>query len=93
MADGESYGNRVAFAWDIGIRDAIVEGDFKIVTGTVLGLYIPSVVVFNVLVGLAHMLKDFRSVQISHVKSQDNKLAHLLAKFVEEIDNIDNYII
>ena len=37
MADGESYGNRVAFAWDIGIRDAIVEGDFKIVTGTVLG--------------------------------------------------------
>ena len=59
----------------------------------VLGLYIPSVVVFNVLVGLAHMLKDFRSVQISHVKSQDNKLAYLLAKFVEEIDNIDNYII
>ena len=58
----------VAFAWDIGKRDVIVKGDFKIVIDTVLGLYTPSVVVFNVLVGLAHMLKDFRSVQISHMK-------------------------
>lgn len=58
----------VAFAWDVGIRDVIVESDSKIVTDTVLGLYTPLMVVFNNLVGLAHMLKDFRLVQISHVK-------------------------
>ena len=58
----------VAFAWDVSIRDVIVEGDSKIVTDTVQGLYTPSMVVFNVLVGLAHKLKDFRSIQIFHVK-------------------------
>lgn len=58
----------VAFAWVVGIRDVIVESDSKIVTDTVLGLYTPLMVVFNILVGLAHMLKDFRLVQISHVK-------------------------
>lgn len=58
----------VAFAWDVGIRDVIVESDSKIVTDTVLGLYTPLMVVFNILIGLAHMLKDFRLVQISHVK-------------------------
>lgn len=69
MADGESYENRgVAFAWDVGIRDVIVESDSKIVIDTVLDLYTPPTVVFNVLVGLAHKLIDFRSVQISHVE-------------------------
>ena len=29
---------------------------------------------------------------MSCVKHQGNKLAHLLAKFAKEIDNIDNYV-
>ena len=37
-------------------------------------------------------IQNFRSVQVSYVKHQGNKLAHLLAKFAKEIDNIDNYV-
>ena len=82
----------VAFAWDVGIRDVVVESDSKIVADTLLGSYTPPMIVSNVLVGVAHKFQDFRSVQISHVKQQDNKLAHLLEKFAKEIDNIDNYV-
>ena len=30
---------------------------------------------------------------MSHVKRQDSKPTHLLAKFAKKIDNIDNYVI
>ena len=82
----------VAFAWDVGIRDVVVESDSKIVADTLLGSYTPPMVVFNVLVGVAHKFQDFRSIQISHVKRQGNKPTHLLEKFAKEIDNIDNNI-
>ena len=79
----------VSFVWDTGIRDVVVESDSKIVADTLLGLCTPPMVVSNVLTGIAYKLQDFRSVQVSHVKHQGNKLVHLLAKFAKEIDNID----
>ena len=60
--------------------------------GTFLGLCTLPMAVSNVLVRVAHKFQDFRSIQISHVKRQDNKPAHLLAKFAQKIDNIDNYV-
>ena len=81
-----------SFAWDTSIRDVVVESDSKIVADTLLRLCTPSMVVSNILVGIAYKLQDFRPVQVSHVKCQGNKPAHLLAKFAKEIDNIDNYV-
>ena len=75
----------VSFAWDTGIRDVVVESDSKIVVDTLLGLCTPPMVVLNVLTGIAYKLQDFRSIQVSHVKRQANKLAHLLAKFAKKI--------
>ena len=68
------------------------ESDSEIVANTLLGLCTPTMVVSNVLISIAYKFQDFRSVQVSHVKCQYNKPAHLLAKFVKEIDNIDNYV-
>ncbi|KAK9998457.1 hypothetical protein SO802_018060 [Lithocarpus litseifolius] len=83
---------RVSFAWDIGIRDVIVESDSKTVVDTLLRLCTSLMVVSNVSTGIAYKFQDFRSVQVSHVKRQGNKSTHLLAKFAKEIDNIDNYV-
>ena len=82
----------VSFAWDVGIRDVVVESDSKIVADTLQGLCTPPVVVSNILYGVTYKLQDFRSVQVSHVKRQGNKLAHLLAKFAKEIDNSNSYV-
>ena len=59
---------------------------------TFLGLCTPPMTASNVPIGVDHKFKDFRSIQIFHVKRQDNKPAHLLAKFAKEINNIDNYV-
>lgn len=52
----------VVFAWDVGIRDLVVESDSKIVVDTLLGLCTPLMVVSNVLADVTHKLQDFRSV-------------------------------
>ena len=62
----------VSFAWDVGIRDVVVESDSKIVADTLQGLRTPPVVVSkvvsNILYGVTYKLQDFRSIQVSHVK-------------------------
>nr|XP_023920490.1 probable LRR receptor-like serine/threonine-protein kinase At1g05700 [Quercus suber] len=75
----------VSFAWDTNIRDVIVESDSKIVANTLLGLCTPPMVVSNVLTSIAYKFQDFRSIQVSHVKRQDNKLAYLLAKYPVDV--------
>ena len=83
---------KVSFAWDASIRDVVIESDSKSVADTLLVLCTPPMVVSNVLTGIAYKLQYFRSVRVSHVKRQRNKPAHLLAKFANEIDNINNYV-
>ncbi|KAL0000217.1 hypothetical protein SO802_019819 [Lithocarpus litseifolius] len=82
---------KVSFAWDAGIRDVVIERNSKIVADTLRVLCTPPMVVSNALIGIANKLQDFRSVQVSQVKHQSNKPAHLLAKFAKEINNI-NYV-
>ena len=69
----------------------IVEIDSKIVVDTLLDLCNPLMVVLNILDGVTHKFQDFRSTQVSHVKRQVNKPAHLLAQHAKEIDNINSY--
>ena len=49
-------------------------------------------IVSNILVGIVNKLQDFRTVQMSHVKHQGNKPAHILTKYTKEIKNRDNYV-
>ena len=42
----------VIFAWDMGIKDVIFEGDSKIVWDALLGIGLPPVVVANILTGV-----------------------------------------
>ena len=44
----------VPFAWNVGIRDMVVEIDSKIVVDTLLGLCTPPMVVSNELNGIAY---------------------------------------
>ena len=47
----------VTFAWDVGIRDVIFEGDSKIVFDSLMGLRSPLVVVSTILTGVSQRLQ------------------------------------
>ena len=47
----------------------------------------------NFLTSEGHQLRDFGSAEVSHVKQQGNRPAHLLAKHAKELDSFYNYVI
>ena len=53
----------VTFAWDVGIRDVIFEGDSKIVFDALMGLGSPPMAVSNILTRASQRLQGFRSVK------------------------------
>ena len=53
----------VTFAWHVGIRDVIFEGDSKIVFGALMGLGTPLVAVSNILTRVSQRLQGFRLVK------------------------------
>ena len=78
------------FAWDVGIRDAMFECDWKIVVDAILGSHSPLVNINNVIEGIQLKRQDFRSTQISHVKRQSKSSTHILAQIAK---NINNYVV
>ena len=46
----------VSFAWDVGIREVILESDSKIVSDALLGLCTTPMIISNILVGVSQQL-------------------------------------
>ncbi|KAK9991522.1 hypothetical protein SO802_026507 [Lithocarpus litseifolius] len=69
----------VLFALDVGIREVILDCDSKIVSKAMNGSNVPPVSIGNIIEGIRLKLREFRKVQVSHVKRQGNCPAHLLA--------------
>ena len=46
----------VSFAWDVGIREVILESDSKIVSDALLGLCTPPMIISNILAGVSQQL-------------------------------------
>ena len=82
----------VTFAWDVGIRDVIFEGNSKIVSNALMGLGSPPVDVSNILTRVSQRLQGFRSVKVSYVKRQGNRSTHILASYAKKVLNDDNYV-
>ena len=79
----------IDFAWDVGVRDAHFESDSLMVCDALRGLSTPPVGISNIVSSMCLRLQDFRFVQVLHVKWLGNKLAHILAQYVR---NLDSYV-
>ena len=58
----------VLFAWDIGVRDVVLENDPKIIVDVLIGTSEAPVAIENIIGGIRAKLQDFRCVEIFHVK-------------------------
>ena len=68
------------FAQDISIWDIVVESDSLIMVQALNGTSAPPSAVSAVVQGIMDLSKGFCRVEFSHVKRQENRLAHVLAK-------------
>ena len=81
----------VLFAWDIGVRDVVLKSDSKIVVDALIGTSEALVAIDNIVGGIKAKLQDFRCVEISHVKQDDNRPAHLLAQYAKYLDSYQTW--
>ena len=88
-AEAKALEEVVDFAWDVGIRDVHFECDSKMIVDVVLGVSCPQASIYNIITGIGYKVQAFKSFQFSHVKRTGNRLAHILAQHVK---NIDNYV-
>nr|XP_023928573.1 uncharacterized protein LOC112039899 [Quercus suber] len=77
----------VLFARDVGIQEAVFEGDSLIICKALQGDGRAPSSIQNVLEGTLDLVSSFRSSTFSHVKRQGNVPAHLLAQYAKEVEN------
>lgn len=89
-AGAKAMDEAVQFAWDIGVRDVICLGYwsercyfqkwFEACYDSLTVALLQPVAIANIITAICHKQKDFRSVELSHVRQRGNKLAHILAQ-------------
>ena len=72
---------------DIGLQDIILERDSLVIVRAFCGLSYPPSSVASLILGMQLFSTEFHMVNVSHVKRQGNKLAHILAKYALSIDD------
>ena len=74
-------------AWDLGLKDIVVEGDSQLVMNVLKGSVIPTLAIQKIVKGSHWCLSHFRSWRIAHVRRNNNGAAHLLARNALSIDD------
>ena len=64
----------------------VLESDSKVVVDALIGTSEALVAIENIIGGIRAKLQDFRCVEISHVKRDDNR-PHLLAQYAKYLDS------
>lgn len=64
-AEAMAMTERVRFAWEVRIRDAVFECGSKIVYDAILGYFIPPIAIDNVIVGIRQQMEAFRMIKSS----------------------------
>ncbi|KAK9988783.1 hypothetical protein SO802_029022 [Lithocarpus litseifolius] len=77
----------VQFALDIGIRDVTFEGDSLSVYNALKGVGEVSSTAQNIVYGLSHLVRNFRTFAFSHTKRQGNIPAHVLAQHAMGVES------
>ena len=82
----------VQFTKDVGIRDAMVEGDSLIMQRALNELAPRPPLVDAVIVGIKVSCADFHHIAFTHMRRQGNIPTHLLAKYAKGIDDSSIWI-
>lgn len=90
-AEAKALEESIFFAWDVSIQEAVFECDSKIVSDTVNNIDEPPITIANIILGIQQKMREFKMVQVCHVKRQENRPAHLL--LVQNAKGVASYVI
>ena len=75
----------ILFAWDLGLKNIVVEGDSLAVVQAIKGSVIPAISIQKVIQGISWWLKKFDNWKISHARRSSNTAAHSMAKEAKSV--------
>ncbi|XP_030923049.1 uncharacterized protein LOC115949928 [Quercus lobata] len=79
-AEAKALEAGILFAWDLGLKNIVVEGDSLAVVQAIKGSVIPAISIQKVIEGISWWLKKFDNWKISHARRSSNTAAHSMAK-------------
>ena len=85
--EAKAFEAGIKFAKDVGISDLIVEGDSFVVYNALCGHSDPPSSVAHVILGMLGNYRACYRIDLSHIRRQCNKSAHLLTKYALGIDD------
>ena len=77
----------IMLAWDLGLKDIVVEGDSQLVMFALKGSVNPASVIQKVVEGSQWCLSHFKTWKVEHVKRNNNRATHLLARNALYVDD------
>ena len=75
----------ILLAWDLGLKNVVVEGDSLAVAQALNGIATPAISIQKVSEGISWWLKKFDNWKISHTRRSNNTTAHVMAKEAKPI--------
>lgn len=84
-AEAKAMEEGILLAWDLGLKNIIVEGDSLVVVQALNGITAPAISFQKVIEGITWCLKRFDTWKISHSRRSSNTVAHLMAKEANSI--------
>ena len=84
-AEAKAMKEGILLAWDLGLKNIIVEGDSLVVVQALNGIIAPAISIQKVIEGITWCLKRLDTWKISHSRRSSNTTAHLMAKEASSI--------
>ena len=75
----------ILFAWDLGLKNIVAEGDSLAVVQALKGSITPTISIQKVTEGISWWLKKFDNWKILHARRSNNTAAHSMAKKAKSI--------
>ena len=75
----------ILFAWDLGLKNIVAEGDSLAVVQALKGNITPAISIQKIAEGISWWLKKFDNWKILHARRSSNTTAHSMAKEAKSI--------